>query len=634
MVEPRAEQMLGSSDPIERQRAVELLAMYGDPRSSTTTLGAQLGRTAFQGERLAMIRAIARMGRPEAVNALIDARRLVRDRELIFALGSFSSDEAIRELVAALADTQDATTARAALLRVGARAVPRLLRALRDPVLAQIAIETLGEMGDGRALVPLIGMLDSSHAAERLAAVNALVAMQDDRAIPALLAHRADSDVAVRRGILRALGLLGARDSRGLFADALRSDDADAAAIAIVAWMRAEPQSASGEVGRILAGPASATRDAAQTELLGSSDSAWVDVMRPLIDSAPDKQAVAFALARLDHGAGISALVAELSGPNGAKVYTAVGVGLRTWEHEIPASVRADALRELVRHRDVVAPRLSILTRALARDSDVSRWLRAGLADANAQRRAESALGFELLGDGSALDALTAALRREEDAECYRRMAMAILSLRGYVEAETLFHHLADVQRGPESLLLLARELPALSYRDRRRTREAMRRFLRANDPRVRATAARALGIAHDTEAVGALLRLLDDEVPAVRVACARALASFALSDAQRARVRGIARTETDSHVFDLLRMVADGYVVSRHDVRESGSRVLVARWVNHTTTTSAQTSVDVVLEDGRWLRMTPMTEGLILLADLVSGDANIFSTQMTAALR
>lgn len=626
--------MLASSEPTERLRAIELLASYGDPRTATRILGSYLPRTAYPDERRAMIRAIARMGRPEVVSILAAARRTVHERELYYALASFPTDESVRELVAALADPIDANLARDCLIRVGARAVPRLLRALRDPALLRLAAEVLGSIGDRRATLGLIEVLSSVNATERGAAIQALARLRDDRAIPALLAHRADVDPGNRLLVLQALGALGARDARSLFEDAIRSDSPGSAAVAIGAWMQADPIASRAEVLRLVNGPESAARDAARAQLLRSTDAGWAPTLASLFATADDKEAVAFALARTDGGAGIPYLVQILSTDSAGAAYVALGVALRTWSEDVTNADRESALRAMVRHRDAVPVETSYLARALARDSDIIRWLVEGLRSSSASRRAVCAWALELSPDASARPALRESLRTEQHPEAFRRIAMALVAAGGSLSPELLWSRLSGNQIAPEILILLSRSLPGASERDRRMIREAMRRGLRAPDARTRAAAARALAIAHEVAATGALLHALEDSNVAVRVAAIRALATLRVTDATRLAIRAVSRTEQDGAVYELLRSVADGSNSDRHDSLAYGSHVLVARWINHSGVNSAHATVDIVLNDGRWLRVEPAVDGYILEADLVSGDANVFASSVAAGAR
>lgn len=626
--------MLASSEPAERLRAIELLASYGDPRTATRILGSYLPRTAYPDERRAMIRAIARMGRPEVVSILSAARRTVHERELYYALASFPTDESVRELVAALADPTDANLARDCLIRVGARAVPRLLRALRDPALLRVAAEVLGSIGDRRATLGLIEVLSSVNAAERGAAVQALARLRDDRAIPALLAQRADADPANRLLVLQALGALGARDAHRVFEEAIRTDSSGSAAIAIVAWMEADPVAAQSEVARLVNGPESAARDAARAYLLRSTDAGWAPTLATLFTTGDNKEAIAFALARSEGGAGVPYLVQILSTQASGAAYVALGVALRTWSEDVTGADRESALRAMVRHRDTVPVEISYLARALARDSDITRWLVEGLHSSSASRRAVCAWALELSPDASARPALREALRTEEDPEAFRRCAMALVAAGGSVSPEFLWSRLAGNQIGPEILILLSLSLPGANERDRRLIREAMRRGLRAPDARTRAAAARALSIAHEVAATGALLHALEDSNVAVRIAAVRALATLRVTDATRLAIRAFSRTEQDGAVYELLRSVADGSNSDRHDSRALGSHVLIARWINHGGLNSAHATVDIVLNDGRWLRVEPAVDGYILASDLVSGDANVFATSVSADAR
>src|SRR5690606_24204451 len=83
------------------------------------------------------------------------------------------------------------------------------------------------------------------------------------------------------------------------------------------------------------------------------------------------------------------------------------------------------------------------------------------------------------------------------------------------------------------------------SEQARRRLRRTARRALRADEARVRAGAALALGEAGDRSAWRALVALLEDDHDAVRLAAARSLASL---DVEASREALAARERVERH--------------------------------------------------------------------------------------
>ena len=87
-----------------------------------------------------------------------------------------------------------------------------LAQALEDPVesVRQAAVVAIGEIEPGsRLLQPVVGLLRSSDAAIRRAAVRALLQVDSSKSVPALVAAGRDSDAEVRQGIVAAVGEWG-----------------------------------------------------------------------------------------------------------------------------------------------------------------------------------------------------------------------------------------------------------------------------------------------------------------------------------------------------------------------------------------------------------------------------------------
>ncbi|OAI47643.1 hypothetical protein AYO43_04090 [Nitrospira sp. SCGC AG-212-E16] len=87
-----------------------------------------------------------------------------------------------------------------------------LTQALEDPVesVRRAAIVAIGEIEPGsRLLQPVVGLLRSSDAMVRRAAVRALLQVDSSQSVPALVAAGRDSDSEVRQGIVAAVGEWG-----------------------------------------------------------------------------------------------------------------------------------------------------------------------------------------------------------------------------------------------------------------------------------------------------------------------------------------------------------------------------------------------------------------------------------------
>ena len=90
--------------------------------------------------------------------------------------------------------------------------VALLTQALEDPVesVRQAAVVAIGEIEPGsRLLQPVVGLLRSSDATIRRAAIRALLQVDSSQSVPALVAAGRDSDAEVRQGIVAAVGEWG-----------------------------------------------------------------------------------------------------------------------------------------------------------------------------------------------------------------------------------------------------------------------------------------------------------------------------------------------------------------------------------------------------------------------------------------
>ena len=90
--------------------------------------------------------------------------------------------------------------------------VALLTRALEDPdeSVRQAALVAIGEIEPGsRLLEPVVGLLRSSDATIRRAAVRALLQVDSSQWVPALVAAGRDSDAEVRQGIVAVVGEWG-----------------------------------------------------------------------------------------------------------------------------------------------------------------------------------------------------------------------------------------------------------------------------------------------------------------------------------------------------------------------------------------------------------------------------------------
>ena len=131
----------------------------------------------------------------------------------IRALGQIGDARAVEPLVELLQDAEkliriEAATALGQLHDL--RAVKPLIVVLgTDYALSSAAAKSLGQLGDSRAVEPLIHMLDDCYECGREAAAEALGRLRDERAVPHLLKALNNEDMATRRIAAQALGQIG-----------------------------------------------------------------------------------------------------------------------------------------------------------------------------------------------------------------------------------------------------------------------------------------------------------------------------------------------------------------------------------------------------------------------------------------
>lgn len=104
-----------------------------------------------------------------------------------------------------------------------------LTQALEDPVesVRQAAVVAIGEIETGtRLLQPVVGLLRSSDARVRRAAVQALLQIDASQSIPLLVAAGRDADAEVRQGVVAAVGEWGGASVSPWLRERLAEDSA------------------------------------------------------------------------------------------------------------------------------------------------------------------------------------------------------------------------------------------------------------------------------------------------------------------------------------------------------------------------------------------------------------------------
>ena len=196
---------LQESQPILRERAIALAARHLAPE----TLGRFVGNDENAVLRNAALSALERQG-PYAVPHLVSLSRGHNAEVAMFAVQILAriKDPASTQALLPLLEHADSNIAQAAIEALGAlkarEAVPGLIRLLDADLWLQFAaVAALGEIGDPRAVQPLLDAIPNEMLSEP--AVEALGRIASPEALPRLLAVLADHDrLPLRDGVLRA----------------------------------------------------------------------------------------------------------------------------------------------------------------------------------------------------------------------------------------------------------------------------------------------------------------------------------------------------------------------------------------------------------------------------------------------
>ena len=150
----------------------------------------------------------------QAVDPLIarlkDRNNNVRS-SIVKTLGQLKDSRVVEPLLARLSDKDSwvRESASRALIDVGDKAVEPLLEQLNNQYLRQEIVAILGELGDRRALEPLVRQLSDADIRVRWNAATALAKLGDNRATATLLEGLSDGDNVMRWSAEEALAQLG-----------------------------------------------------------------------------------------------------------------------------------------------------------------------------------------------------------------------------------------------------------------------------------------------------------------------------------------------------------------------------------------------------------------------------------------
>lgn len=576
----RAADQLQSGDALERRAAARALGVRGDAPGARAALVEAL-RTERDGSvRAEIARALGRRAHPALADTL--ARGLAESSALeaepfARALVAVGTGTALEHLVEALGRDEHRAVVAAALQDAGLAAAPALTARLRETPTFVPAIQVLGTLRDVEAVPLLTRIALGEHAPPvRMAAVVALRTIGDARAAPALrttLDGLSDALVVadLRDATLEALSFVGdARDAPRVVARLEGAEGAERRRW-LAALLRVDPETAERELrAAVTSDDPQRVRDASDV-VLASPHPALLAILHGLLREGARADEAATALAELGPS-GVAILVHEAERPEARRELAVALRADRVGEHE------GEALAILRRGDDATG----LAWRAIARDRSARAALEANLASSVSAERALAAQSLGVLGGTPVASALREALEHEREADAWVALALALARLGVSVDPDLWITALDDPRRAFAAALLAAEhrgDARAVRRRDR-----ALRQALHAEDPRVRANAAWALGRVGDRAAI----RVLED------------LEHDADADVRRASLHALATLEPSR-----------GPAVASEGSEAARFRIASAR--------AEPMPVDVALADGRTLRVWTTPTGEAVVVDLPS---------------
>lgn len=581
----REAEQLQSGDALERRAAARALGVRGDAPGARAVLVEAL-RTERDGSvRAEIARSLGRRAHPALADTL--ARGLAESSALeaepfARALVAVRTGTALEHLVEALGREEHRAVAAAALQDAGLAAAPALTARLRETPSFVPAIQLLGALRDVEAVPLLTRIALGEHPPPvRMAAVVALRTIGDSRAAPALrttLDGLSDALVVadLRDATLEALSFVG--DPRDAARVVARLEGAEGAERRrwLAALLRVDPETAERELrAAVTSDDPQAVRDASDV-VLASPHPALLAILHGLLREGARADEAATALAELGPS-GVAILVHEAERPEARRELAVALRADRAGEHE------DEALASLRRGDDATG----LAWRAVARDRSVRVALEASLASSVSSERALAAQSLGVLGGAPVVSVLREALERERETGAWVAVAVALARLGVSVDPDLWIAALDDPRRALAAALLAAEHRG--DPRSARRRDRALRRALHADDPRVRANAAWALGRVGDRAAIPVLEDLERDPDADVRRASLHALAT--LDPMEGNTVSGPA-------------VAFEGSEAARFRVASASAEPM---------------PVDVTLADGRTLRVWTTPTGEAVVVDLPS---------------
>lgn len=317
------------SRPAVRRTVARALGELADTRASSALVLAL--RDADEGVRIAAVEALGTLKDPSAILAIVaiatsEASPAVR-ASVVGALGRIGTKEALDTLLTMMEAEQSADTLvllRKALAKAGTPARERLERCLAGQPTSRLADAcalALAETGRPESARAITGALRRGVVGT-VAALSALETLGDDKSLPTVLEHLADSDPVVRRAAVdAAVALLDPKKPDGRAVDPIaqaldkaRSSKAERAALARLLGRTGSPRAVKALMPLADAADHVELRIAA-IDALGMLPPAGQDkvlIAALEADEAPVRLAAAAALRRAASGAAARSLLDRL----------------------------------------------------------------------------------------------------------------------------------------------------------------------------------------------------------------------------------------------------------------------------------------------------------------------------------
>ncbi|MGF1465028.1 MAG: HEAT repeat domain-containing protein, partial [Sandaracinaceae bacterium] len=600
--------------------AARALGRFGERRAAVDHLLRALEEEEDARVRAALYDAIARRG--DAIAAPVLARSLpglslADRRQCLRTLGALGGDDATRVLVEWLGAADVGDDAAEALVRIGAPAVPSLIRALRVPPAAARAASCLGRIGDARAAVELAAVLDGSSTPAKEAILRALGALADERVAHLVHPYVDAAAAPVRLAAVESLAHLATSGSAAVLEEALVRGTPDLRPAALVSLAAVDPPRAAPWIERWLAAESPPARRAARRAAFERPAPAFLAALGSLAQAEVSRAAATEALSRIPGGGGLSVL---LDLPADPARDVALALAIRRHPGTTDLQRRALAVLEATPGTRRLwllglageARMATELADRLRAEPDAAELHRLAVAAALLGPEARPAVGRLLVERMVATD----------DAATFRHLAHAVDAVRQPVDPAPLQRYWYAPSTAAEALWLAAGGLDA-SSRTEERLRRVLRRALRSPSPRTRAGAALALARAGDRGAWRALIATLEDEDERVRRAAARALAALDVPEARSAAAAHL-RVEERQAVRDALEDAVRPGPRRPPPAAVAGDGVLYARVRTPGNVPLEAVVVDVHLPDGRWWRTRTLGQGEVLIAGLPAGEAEV----------